>query len=246
MNALTNANANVRPSSDYGSFEGEDTLRPGTGVCVLDTSTVEAHSRPMAWNRVDVVDDGFIVLPGGYRAPAPEIGRVLTVEMDRGYLVHVERIDDDCLVTVEPPQEVIAPVDDAALAGLALDARATASGDEDLDRKAPSTRKLRKAWAYRRSFERLAEGYPGEGGPVVPVRWTTLSYEGRVHVKGIGTFTVDDAGIKVTTPEGREIVARRIGSDDGFAPVGAVEIVVGPLPQTVSINVKSSAKVIRL
>src|ERR1041384_1012709 len=103
MNALTNANANnVRPSSDYGSFEGEDTLRPGTGVCVLDTSTVEAHSRPMAWNRVDVDDDGFIVLPGGYRAPAPEIGRVLTVEMDRGYLVHVERIDHDCRVPVEP------------------------------------------------------------------------------------------------------------------------------------------------
>ena len=81
---------------------------------------------------------------------------------------------------------------------------------------------LHRAWTYRRACERLVEPFGGDGGPVVPVRWLTLSYEDRVHIAGIGTVDVDDAR-SYRAADGRTVRVRRVD-----APRGAVEVVVTP------------------
>ncbi len=220
------------------------TLRPGSVNSAPPLSALEAAPRPMAWSRCRVVD-GVVVLPGGFACACPEPGRVVTVPMDRGWLVHVECAPgepEQALIAVDAPGDVQAPVDDAGLRDLAARSRERATGDDVVDRRQPCTKRLQRAWAYRRAFERLAERCPVEGGPLVPVRWVTLSYEGQVHVAGVGTLDVDGGPGRYATADGRTVSVRRVDAGDGWAPGGAVEVVIGPA----RIRVKSSARCVPL
>jgi hypothetical protein len=174
---------------------------------------IEVHGRNLTTSRADVVD-GCVILPGGFACAVPEAGRIVTVPMDRGWLVHVEAVGDDVLVAVEPPPGLPAPADDATLARLAIESRSNADD---------APRALERAWAYRRACERLVEPFPADGGPVVPVRWTTLSYEDRVHVPGVGTLDVKDGDAAYLAADGRRVLVRRAS-----APSGAVEVIVCP------------------
>ena len=236
-------------------LEREDTLPPGSGLHPV--SAIDAGARPIAWAKASVID-GKVVVPGGFACDVPEAGRVITVPMDQGWLVHVESVagdpDGDVLVSVEPPATVDAPADDATLARLAIESREGATGDDDIDSLFEPTRALRRAWSYRRAFERLAEAWPGEGGPVVPVRWLTVSYEGRVHVAGVGTVDAT-ADARHIAADGRAIHVRRVADGDPWAPAGAVEVVVCPKPPdedrpleeiTRPVRITTSPKVVRL
>src|SRR6185437_7189731 len=85
-------------------------------------TTIAVHGRTLASSRADVVD-GCAILPGGFACEVPEPGRIVTVPMDHGWLVHVESVGDDVLVAVEPPPGLPAPADDATLARLAVECR---------------------------------------------------------------------------------------------------------------------------
>ncbi|HEY4222363.1 MAG TPA: hypothetical protein VGO62_13505 [Myxococcota bacterium] len=240
---MSNAAANATARQERNSLAAEVTVYKRAGARGDDVgtwvgaranapvSTLETWARATVSARV-AASGGFCVLPGGFACALPEAGRVVTVAMDCGYLVHIERAAtpdysaDGALVTVEPPANVAAPADDAALASLAVESRADATGDDSVDRHSASASALRRAWAYRRAFERLAEGWPGDGGPLVPVRWLTLSYEGRVHVPGVGTIDIASGDELFLAADGRRVRLRRVEHDDDSAPRGVIEVVV--------------------
>jgi hypothetical protein len=189
-------------------------------------SAIEVHGRTLASSRADVVD-GCVILPGGFACEAPEPGRIVTVPMDHGWLVHVETVGDDVLFAVEPPPGLTVPADDATLARLAVECRTTLDDDGS---------RLERAWSYRRACERLVEPFPVDGGPIVPVRWHTLSYENRVHVPGIGTLdVVDDDAAAYLAADGRRVLVRR------SIPLGAVEVIVCPARRPARITTSPRA-----
>jgi hypothetical protein len=162
-----------------------------------------------------------LVLPGGIRIHAPSSGHVLTIPMDGGYDVHVERTRAGAMVTVEAASDVPAPVDDDELAALVQAAR-DARCDPDSD-DAPA-RTLRDAWAYRCAFARLTEQFPTDI-PIGPIRWITLSFRNHVRVPGFGALEIDGAKDRRMIGD-TCIVSRRVGKKDRTMPPGAVEIVV--------------------
>jgi hypothetical protein len=206
----------------------EDTLVAGAFMSTLDhaLTTLVVAPRPLSVRR-ERITGKTVVVPGGFVARLPAVGAVLTIPMDNGYLVHLENLGDEVEILVEMPAYVRAPVDDDELGRLAQRSKDASSHPDRATRKA-ATRALQEAWSYRCLCDALANAFPGDGGPIIPTRWVTLSFEGRVHVDGVGTFAVEDEPVRYELADGRWVDVRRIGVGDGMGPAGTVEIVVAP------------------